>query len=108
MKKLAKTKFKRIKKKRNKAKNKRKFPKIFTYKTDNNPNLENKIRENPDNKIKEFFPHFPQNEFNFENCPEFQLGENISNDANNIQDFHFPLDFDLNMNDPNIQDDIIF
>ena len=42
------------------------------------------------------------------NCPEFQLGENISNDANNIQDFHFPIDFDLNMNDPNIQDDIIF
>ena len=100
MKKLSKTKFKRIKKKRN-----RKFPKIFKYKSDNKPNLETKIGENPENKIKVFFP---QNEFNLENCPEFQLGENISNDANNIQDFHFPLDFDLNMNDPNIQDDIIF
>ena len=105
MKKLAKTKFKRIKKKRNRAKNKRKFPKIFKYKSDNNPNLENKIRENPENKIKVFFP---QNEFNLENCPEFRLGGEISNDANNDQDFHFPLDFDLNINDPNLQDDIIF
>ena len=108
MKKLAKTKFKRIKKKRNRAKNKRKFPKIFKYKSDNNPNLENKIRENSENRIKEFFPHFPQNEFNSEKCLEFQLGEDISNDANNEQDFHFPLDFDLNINDPNLQDDIIF
>ena len=105
MKKLAKTKFKRIKKKRNKQKIKRKFTKIFKYKSDNKPNLETKIGENPENKIKVFFP---QNEFNLENCPEFQLGENISNDENNIQDFHFRLDFDLNMNDPNIQDDIIF
>ena len=105
MKKLAKTKFKIIKKKRNKAKNKRKFPKIFTYKTDNKPNLETKIGENPENKIKVFFP---QNEFNLENCPEFRLGEEISNDANNEQDFHFPLDFDLNINAPNLQDDIIF
>ena len=49
-----------------------------------------------------------KNEFNLENCREVQSGEEISNDGNNDQDFHFPLDFDLNINDPNLQDDIIF
>jgi hypothetical protein len=28
--------------------------------------VEMRAVENPDNKIKEFFPHFPQNEFNLE------------------------------------------
>ena len=101
MKKLAKKIFKRKKKGRKKAKYKKKFPKADKYKSKNKSKSETLPKDNHENKIKELFP--PQ-ELNFESFPEFHLNEDIST---NEQDFLFPKDFDLNINDQNYQNEKI-
>ena len=95
----AKKKFKRKKRRRDKAKDKRN-PKAFKYKTENMPNSETKIKVNPEDKIKAFFP---QKEFYYENFPESMLNEDIQN---NEQDIHFPNEFELNTNEPNYEENL--
>ena len=96
---FAKKKFKRKKHRRGKAKDKRK-PKAFKYKSEDISNSETKIKANPEDKIKTFFP---QKEFYYENFPESMLNENI---PNNEQDINFPNEFDLNTNEPNYEDNL--
>ena len=92
-------KFKRKKHRRDKAKHKRN-PKEFKCKSENKFNSETKIKPNPENKIKVFFP---QKEFYFENFPENLLNKDI---PNNEQDINFPNEFDLNINEPNYEDNL--
>ena len=93
--------FQRKKKRRNKAKHKRNLPKIFKYKSENKPNSETMNEENQENEKNEIFP---QQEFIFESFPDFQSNEDISNYN---QDFPFPKYLDININDPNYQNDKI-
>ena len=101
MKNQAKKKFKRKLKRRRKATDKRNFPRKVNFKSKNKSNSETITKDNHENKIKELFP--PQ-ELNFESFPEFHLNEDIST---NEQDLLFPKDFDLNINDPNYQNEKI-
>ena len=96
---FAKKKFRKKKHRRAKAKDKRK-PKAFKYKSEDISNSETKIKANPEDKIKAFFP---QKEFYFENFPESILNGDV---PNNEQDINFPNEFDLNTNEPNYENNL--